>query len=32
MRDPMSAPPGRLDREEGLRLLRRMLRVRRLEE
>ncbi|UOD82960.1 pyruvate dehydrogenase (acetyl-transferring) E1 component subunit alpha [Paenarthrobacter ureafaciens] len=32
MRDPMSAPPGRLDREEGLRLLRQMLRVRRLEE
>ncbi|MBN9129848.1 MAG: pyruvate dehydrogenase (acetyl-transferring) E1 component subunit alpha [Paenarthrobacter ureafaciens] len=28
----MSAPPGRLDREEGLRLLSQMLRVRRLEE
>ncbi|QOT19046.1 pyruvate dehydrogenase (acetyl-transferring) E1 component subunit alpha [Paenarthrobacter sp. YJN-5] len=28
----MSAPPGRLDREEGLRLLRQMLRLRRLEE
>jgi pyruvate dehydrogenase E1 component alpha subunit len=28
----MSAPPGRLEREEGLRLLSQMLRVRRLEE